>query len=318
MNKIIKIGNIEIGNDLPIVLIAGSCVIESREHALFMATSLADITKILGIPFIYKTSFTKANRTSVNSFTGIDFDECLDIFDEIRALGIPVITDVHTPEQCQDVAKHVDILQIPALLSRQTDLVFSAASTGLPVNIKQGQFAAPWDMVNALGKVERAGGKNAMLCHRGITHGYNQLLADMTTFKFWKDNYDVKFVVIDYIGLIPSTGKFDSREREIAHLSRFFKLLAKEMDIIILMISQQNREGGLAESMGLYRDCDFAFSIRKPYYEGAETIKIDKVSYPISETDFVIKYERNRHGVQSKQFTASYVGNIFRETDLTK
>jgi 2-dehydro-3-deoxyphosphooctonate aldolase (KDO 8-P synthase) len=176
----ITIGPVKIGNDLPLVLLAGPCQIESRDHSLFMAEALIKITNKLGIPFIYKSSYDKANRTSISGARGVGLIKALPIFDEVRhELGCPVITDVHTEEQCEVVAPHVDILQIPAFLSRQTDLLLAAAKTGKVINIKKGQFLAPWDMKNAVDKMDYAGNSNVILTERGASFGYNTLVTDM-------------------------------------------------------------------------------------------------------------------------------------------
>ena len=176
----ITIGSVEIGNDLPLVLIAGPCQVESRDHAMFMAEALRTLTSKLQIPFIYKSSYDKANRTSIKGQRGAGLISTIPIFDEIRnELGIPVLTDVHTEEQCEVVAPHVDILQIPAVLCRQTDLLVGAARTGKVVNIKKGQFLAPWDMKNAVDKMDYAGNPNVILTERGASFGYNTLVTDM-------------------------------------------------------------------------------------------------------------------------------------------
>jgi 2-dehydro-3-deoxyphosphooctonate aldolase (KDO 8-P synthase) len=176
----VKVGDFEIGNDLPLTLIAGPCAMESREHALDMAGSLKDLTEKLGINFVYKSSFDKANRTSIRSNRGFGLENAIPVFDEIRdSLGLAVITDVHTEEQARAVAPHVDILQIPAFLSRQTDLLLAAAGTGKVVNVKKGQFLAPWDMKNIVEKFDHAGNPNVMLCERGVSFGYNTLVNDM-------------------------------------------------------------------------------------------------------------------------------------------
>jgi 2-dehydro-3-deoxyphosphooctonate aldolase (KDO 8-P synthase) len=178
----IKIGNVTIGNDLPFVLIAGPCQVESREHALMMAESLIKITRKLEIPFIYKSSYDKANRTSVQGKRGLGLVKTLPIFEEVRRdLGVPVLTDVHTEEQCAIVAPHVDILQIPAFLCRQTDMLIAAAKTGKVVNVKKGQFLAPWDMKNVVAKMDYAGNPNVILTERGVSFGYNTLVNDMRT-----------------------------------------------------------------------------------------------------------------------------------------
>ncbi len=176
----VKVGNFEIGNDLPLTLIAGPCAMESREHALDMAGSLKDLAVKLGVKLIYKTSFDKANRTSIRSNRGVGLEEALPVFAEIRATyGLPVITDVHLPDQCAVAATAVDVLQIPAFLSRQTDLLVAAAETGKPVNVKKGQFMAPWDMQNVVDKFDYVGNRNVMLCERGASFGYNTLVSDM-------------------------------------------------------------------------------------------------------------------------------------------
>jgi len=176
----IKIGSITMGNDMPMVIIAGPCQIESRDHALFMAEALIKITNVLNIPFVYKSSYDKANRTSIGGQRGLGLVKALPIFDEIRSeLGCPVLTDVHTEEQCSVVAPHVDILQIPAFLCRQTDMLLAAAATGKIINIKKGQFLAPWDMKNVVDKMDYAGNPNVILTERGACFGYNTLVTDM-------------------------------------------------------------------------------------------------------------------------------------------
>ena len=176
----ITIGNITIGNDLPMVFIMGPNVLESRDHALEMSAALAEIAKTLGIALIYKTSFDKANRTSIWGARGLGFEASLPIFAEIReTTGLPVLTDIHAPEQCALVAEAVDILQIPAFLCRQTDLLLAAGATGKVVNIKKGQFVAPQDMWNAAGKIASTGNEQIMLCERGAMFGYNNLVVDM-------------------------------------------------------------------------------------------------------------------------------------------
>jgi len=170
--------------DLSFFLIAGPCVIESREHAMFLAERLVDITESRGIPFIYKASFDKANRTSLSSYRGISMEEGLEILSEIRQqYGVPVLTDVHEASQCAKVAAAVDVLQIPAFLCRQTDLLLAAAATGRPVNVKKGQFLAPWDMKNAVDKVRSVPGNEAVwVTERGTTFGYGNLVVDFQSF----------------------------------------------------------------------------------------------------------------------------------------
>lgn len=178
--KTVKAGNVSFGNHLPFVLIAGPCQMESREHALQMAESLVELTDKLGIGLIYKSSFDKANRTSLNSQRGIGIEGAMPVFAEIKEkFGCPVLTDVHEKEQCAIVAEHVDILQIPAFLCRQTDLLIAAANTGKIVNVKKGQFLAPWDMKNVVKKVADSGNDNILLTERGASFGYNTLVSDM-------------------------------------------------------------------------------------------------------------------------------------------
>ena len=179
-NHKVKCSNFEIANDKPFTLIAGPCQLESEEHAIKISTELKKITNELGINFIYKTSFDKANRTSLKGKRGLGLDKSLSIFDKIRKeVGVPVLTDVHTIEQCSVVAKHVDVLQIPAFLCRQTDLLIAAAKTRKIINVKKGQFLAPWDMANVIKKIEDSGNKNILITERGASFGYNTLVSDM-------------------------------------------------------------------------------------------------------------------------------------------
>ena len=176
----ISIGSLVIGNDLPIVLIAGPCALESRAHARETCQALVEITNALDIGLIYKTSFDKANRSSVNSPRGIGMIDALPILAELRSdFGCPVLTDIHSQDQCAPVSKAVDVLQIPAFLCRQTDLLIAAAKTGKAINVKKGQFLAPWEMANVAAKISSAGNDNIMLCERGTSFGYNTLISDM-------------------------------------------------------------------------------------------------------------------------------------------
>ncbi len=176
----VQVGNVTLGNDRPLALIAGPCALESRAHAMEMAHALVELTGRLGIGLIYKTSFDKANRTSVDSPRGLGMEKALPILAELREKwGCPVLTDVHAPEHCAAAAEAVDVLQIPAFLCRQTDLILAAAKTGLPVNIKKGQFLAPWDMANVVAKMDQAGNPNTLVCERGASFGYNMLVSDM-------------------------------------------------------------------------------------------------------------------------------------------
>ena len=176
-NKQIKCGNLNISNSNPFILIAGPCQLESEKHALEVANKLKDMTQKLNIGLIYKTSFDKANRTSLKGKRGAGLEKSLPIFDKIRKeVGIPVLTDIHSIEQCEIVSKHVDVLQIPAFLCRQTDLLIAAAKTGKIINVKKGQFLAPWDMVNVTKKIEDSGNKNILITERGASFGYNTLV----------------------------------------------------------------------------------------------------------------------------------------------
>ncbi len=179
-NPVVAVGSVRIGNALPLALIAGPCALESRDHALETASALKEIAGKLGIGLVYKTSFDKANRTSGRSARGIGLEAALPIFADIReTLGLAVLTDVHEPGQCARVAQAVDVLQIPAFLCRQTDLVVAAAETGRVVNVKKGQFLAPWDMANVVAKITGAGNRNVLVTERGASFGYNTLVSDM-------------------------------------------------------------------------------------------------------------------------------------------
>ena len=179
-NSIVNIGSVRCGNDLPLAVIAGPCALESKAHALEMATALKEIAGKVGIGLVYKTSFDKANRTSAKSARGIGIDQALQIFSEIREkLKVPILTDVHEAEQCAHVAPAVDVIQIPAFLCRQTDLLIAAAKTGKVVNVKKGQFLAPWDMQNVVEKITGAGNRNVLVTERGVSFGYNTLVSDM-------------------------------------------------------------------------------------------------------------------------------------------
>jgi 2-dehydro-3-deoxyphosphooctonate aldolase (KDO 8-P synthase) len=176
----VRVGALTLGNDLPLVLIAGPCQMESRAHALETALALREMCGNAGLGLIYKTSFDKANRTSVTTARGIGLEGALAVFGEIReSLGIPVLTDVHLPEQCAILAPVVDVLQIPAFLCRQTDLLLAAGLTGRAINVKKGQFLAPWDMANVAKKIESTGNDKVLLCERGASFGYNTLVSDM-------------------------------------------------------------------------------------------------------------------------------------------
>ena len=194
-NKLVKCGKLNISNSNPFTLIAGPCQLENEEHAIDVAVKLKDITQKLNLGLIYKTSFDKANRTSLKGKRGFGLEKSLPVFDKIRKdIGIPVLTDVHTIEQCEIVSKHVDVLQIPAFLCRQTDLLIAAAKTKKIINVKKGQFLAPWDMVNVTKKIEDSGNKNILVTERGASFGYNTLVSDMRSLPIMARNgYPVVF-----------------------------------------------------------------------------------------------------------------------------
>ena len=179
---------LQIANHLPLVVIAGPCQLESREHGLEVSAALREMSDRTGVAFIYKTSFDKANRTSLSGRRGLGLEASLPIFAEIReTTGMPVLTDIHTAEQCAIAAQAVDVLQIPAFLCRQTDLLIAAAETGKVINVKKGQFLAPWDMKNVVGKITAAGNPNVLSCERGVSFGYNTLVVDMRSIPIMKE-----------------------------------------------------------------------------------------------------------------------------------
>ena len=182
--KTVKIGNFSISNELPLALLCGPCQIESRQHAIDICGAMSEITNKLGMNYVFKASFDKANRTSINGARGVGIEEGMLTFDEIKKLynNIPIVTDIHETWQCEEVAKHVDMLQIPAFLCRQTDLVVAAAKTGKVVNVKKGQFLAPWDVANIVKKVTDSGNENVCITERGTSFGYNTLVVDMRGF----------------------------------------------------------------------------------------------------------------------------------------
>ena len=187
-NRHVKVGTATFGSDLPLVLIAGPCQLESRGHAFDMAGRLKEMAAKLGIGFVYKTSFDKANRTSLKGRRGLGLDKALAIFADLRSdLGVAILTDIHERDQCAEVAAVVDVLQIPAFLSRQTDLLVAAAETGKPVNVKKGQFLAPWDMKNVADKIVASGNRNVLLTERGASFGYNTLVTDMRALPIMAD-----------------------------------------------------------------------------------------------------------------------------------
>lgn len=175
----VEVGNVSFDNDLPFVLISGPCQMESRDHAMMLVEKLKTISEKLGVPYVFKASFDKANRTSLSGKRGVGLDAALPVFDEIReTFGVPVLTDVHKEDQCAALANHVDILQIPAFLCRQTDLLVAAAKTNCVINIKKGQFLAPWDMGNVVQKVTESGNASVLLTERGTSFGYNTQVSD--------------------------------------------------------------------------------------------------------------------------------------------
>ena len=222
-NKLVKCGKLNISNSSPFTLIAGPCQLENEKHALEVANELKKITEKLSIGLIYKTSFDKANRTSIKGKRGVGLDKALPIFDKIRKdVGIPVLTDVHTAEQCEIVSKHVDVLQIPAFLCRQTDLLIAAAKTGKIVNVKKGQFLAPWDMVNVTKKIEESGNKNILVTERGASFGYNTLVSDMRSLPIMaKNGYPVVFDATHSVQQPGGMGNKSGGQREyVEYLAR--------------------------------------------------------------------------------------------------
>jgi 2-dehydro-3-deoxyphosphooctonate aldolase (KDO 8-P synthase) len=193
--RIVKIGKLEVANNKPFMLIAGPCQMESRDHAFEMCGALVELSNKLGFGLIYKTSFDKANRTSGGAARGVGLSNAMPVFADLKErFDIPMLTDVHTEEQCTEVGKVVDVLQIPAFLCRQTDLLVAAAKTGKAINIKKGQFLAPWDMKNVAAKCHDAGNDNVLLCERGASFGYNTLVSDMRSLPIMADTgYPVIF-----------------------------------------------------------------------------------------------------------------------------
>ncbi|MBP5534947.1 MAG: 3-deoxy-8-phosphooctulonate synthase [Alphaproteobacteria bacterium] len=185
--KKVQVGKVTFSNELPFVLIAGPCQMESEAHGMEMACAINEICEKLHIPYVFKASFDKANRTSINGARGIGLDSALRAFSDIKTkYGCPVITDIHEPWQCEKAAEVVDILQIPAFLCRQTDLLVAAGKTGKCINVKKGQFLAPWDMRNVVGKLESTGNENILLTERGVSFGYNTLVVDMRSLPIMK------------------------------------------------------------------------------------------------------------------------------------
>ena len=222
-NKLVKCGKLNISNTSPFTLIAGPCQLENEKHALDVASELKKITEKLGIGLIYKTSFDKANRTSLKGKRGAGLEKSLPVFDKIRKdVGVPVLTDVHTAEQCAVVSKHVDVLQIPAFLCRQTDLLIAAAKTGKVINVKKGQFLAPWDMINVTKKIADSGNANILVTERGASFGYNTLVSDMRSLPIMaKNGYPVVFDATHSIQQPGGMGDKSGGQREfVEHLAR--------------------------------------------------------------------------------------------------
>ena len=221
--KSVVAGKAVFANNNPFVLIAGPCQIESKEHVMAMAERLVDLTDTLNIPYVFKSSYDKANRTSISGARGIGIEKGLEILAGVREkFGCPVITDVHLPEQCEIAAKYVDILQIPAYLSRQTDLLVAAAVTGKPIHVKKGQFLAPWDMKNVAKKISDSGNDNILLCDRGTTFGYNTLVSDMRCLPIMAETgypviFDATHSVQSPGGMGASTG---GDRKMVPHLAR--------------------------------------------------------------------------------------------------
>ena len=219
----VKCGKLTISNNNPFTLIAGPCQLENENHAIDVAKKLKEITDKLSIGLIYKTSFDKANRTSLKGKRGAGLEKSLPVFDKIRKdLGIPVLTDIHNVEQCALVSKHVDVLQIPAFLCRQTDLLIAAAKTGKVINVKKGQFLAPWDMVNVTKKISDSGNKNILVTERGASFGYNTLVSDFRSIPIMsKNGYPVVFDATHSVQQPGGLGEKSGGQREfVEHLSR--------------------------------------------------------------------------------------------------
>ena len=222
-NHKIKCSNFEISNKNPFTLIAGPCQLESEEHALKISTELKKITSELGVNLIYKTSFDKANRTSLKGKRGLGLDKSLPIFEKIRKeVGVPILTDVHTIDQGSIVANHVDVLQIPAFLCRQTDLLIAAAKTGKIINVKKGQFLAPWDIENVIKKIEESGNKNILITERGASFGYNTLVSDMRSLPIMsKFGFPIVFDATHSVQQPGGMGEKSGGQREfVPHLAR--------------------------------------------------------------------------------------------------
>ncbi len=217
-SRVVRVGTIEIGNTRPFALIAGPCQIESRGHALEVAYALRDISNRTGVPVIYKSSYDKANRTSAGAARGIGMAAGLQILSDVReTTGLPVLTDVHTADHCAPAAEAVDVLQIPAFLCRQTDLLVAAGETGRTINVKKGQFLAPWDMANVAAKIAGTGNQNILLCERGVSFGYNTLVSDMRSLPIMaRTGYPVVFDATHSVQQPGGQGTSSGGQREFA------------------------------------------------------------------------------------------------------
>jgi 2-dehydro-3-deoxyphosphooctonate aldolase (KDO 8-P synthase) len=218
VNQVIEIGSTVVANHLPFVLIAGPCQIESRAHALEVSAALREMSAASGVPVIYKSSFDKANRTSVSGARGIGMSDGLAILADVReATGLPTLTDIHTAEQCAIAAQVVDVLQIPAFLCRQTDLLLAAGETGKPINVKKGQFLAPWDMANVAEKIASTGNEKILLCERGASFGYNTLVNDFRALPIMaRTGYPVVFDATHSVQQPGGQGTSSGGQREFA------------------------------------------------------------------------------------------------------
>ena len=222
-SKKVNCGNIKISNDNKICIIAGPCQLETEQHAMDMAGKIQEITKKFDLGFIYKTSFDKANRTSLKGIRGAGLETSLPVFDKIKKeLNVPILTDIHNPEQCSLLKDHVDILQIPAFLSRQTDLLIAAAKTNKIINVKKGQFLAPWDMVNVTKKIADSGNENILVTERGASFGYNTLVSDMRSLPIMaKNDYPVIFDATHSVQQPGGQGESSGGQREfVEYLAR--------------------------------------------------------------------------------------------------
>tara|TARA_B100001121_G_scaffold145903_1_gene127543 strand:- start:694 stop:1524 length:831 start_codon:yes stop_codon:yes gene_type:complete len=222
-NKIVNCNDIEIANNKKITLIAGPCQLESEQHAMDMSGKIKEITSKLGIGFIYKTSFDKANRTSLKGKRGVGLENSLPVFDKIKKeLNVPILTDVHNENHCEIVSNHVDILQIPAFLCRQTDLLIAAAKTKKIINVKKGQFLAPWDMINVTKKISESGNDNILVTERGASFGYNTLVSDMRSIPIMvRNGYPVVFDATHSVQQPGGLGEKSDGQREfVEYLAR--------------------------------------------------------------------------------------------------